>query len=68
MRGDKKLNQLPIKEDGTNLLFPLSKTDSLKFIMQGISNSKVKLVAGSIRSVSSPRAYSANPLGARNRS
>lgn len=50
-------------------LFPLSKTASLEFIMQGIASSKVKLVAGSIRrSVSSPRAWSAHALGARNRS
>ena len=36
--------------------------------MQGIASSKVKLVAGSIRSISSPRAWSAHALGARNRS
>ena len=50
-------------------MFPLNKTDSLENMMQYIASTKNKLVGGSLRSISSPRAKSAHNLGGqRNRS
>ncbi len=61
-----QLNHLPKLKQADyygSEMFPLNKTDSLENMMQHIASTKNKLIGGSLRSISSPRAKSAHPLG-----
>jgi len=49
-------------------MFPLTKTESVEHMINYMASSKTKLVGGSLRSVSSPRARSAHTMGPRSRS